>query len=154
MTINASRYLPIDEWFIPTGEIASVEGTPFDFREPHTIGERIGWDNVQLHNARGYDHNWCIDRKGEGIEWMCRVEDPVSGRWVEVLSDQPGLQVYSGNFFDGKEYGVSGKVLGFRNSLVLEAQQFPDAVNHPQFGDIILRPGETYTQTCIYRFGY
>ena len=154
MTIKASRYLPIDALFVPTGESAPVEGSPFDFREPHIIGERIGWDHEQLHNARGYDHNWCIDREGEGVELACRVEDPVSGRWVEVLSDQPGLQFYSGNFFEGKEKGANGNVLGFRSSLVLEAQQYPDAVNHPAFGNVILRPGETYTQTCIYRLGH
>ena len=153
MYIKASHYLPIDPLSIPTGEIASVEGTPFDFREPHTIGERIGWDNEQLRNARGYDHNWCIDREGDGVELVCRVEDPVSGRWVEVLSDQPGLQFYSGNFFLGKEKGANGNVLGFRSSLALETQQFPDAVNHPDFGNTILRPGSTYTHTCIYRFG-
>ena len=154
MFIKASRYLPIDKLFITTGEIASVEGTPFDFREPHTIGERIGWDNEQLRNARGYDHNWCIDKETDGVELMCRVEDPVSGRWVEVLSDQPGLQFYSGNFFDGKEKGANGNVLSFRSSLALEAQQYPGAVNHPEFGNVTLRPGEKYTQTCIYRFGY
>lgn len=153
MYINASHYLPIDPLSIPTGEIASVEGTPFDFREPHTIGERIACDNEQLRNAHGYDHNWCIDRKGDSVELMCRVEDPVSGRWVEVLSDQPGLQFYSGNFFFGKEKGANGNILGFRSSLVLEAQQYPDAVNHPEFGNVIIRPGEHYTQTCVYRFG-
>ena len=144
MQINASHYLPIDELSIPTGEIASVEGTPFDFREPHLIGERIGEDNEQLRNARGYDHNWCIDKTTDGVEPVCRVEDPVSGRYVEVLSDQPGLQFYSGNFFEGDE---------FRASLALETQKYPDAVNHPDFTPVILRPGETYTHTCVYRFG-
>ena len=144
LQINASHYLPIDAESIPTGEIAPVEGTPFDFREPHLIGERIGFENQQLINARGYDHNWCIDKKTDGVELVCRVEDPVSGRFIEVLSDQPGLQFYSGNFFTGAEY---------RTSLALETQKYPDAVNHPNFTDIILRPGETYTQTCIYRFG-
>ena len=153
MKINASHYIPIDEESIPTGEIASVEGTPFDFREPHLIGERIGFDDLQLRNARGYDHNWCIDKKTVGVEPVCEVWDPVSGRCVEVLSDQPGLQFYSGNFFDGSENGSNGKPLSFRSSLALETQQYPDAVNNPQFGDIILRPGETYTHTCIYRFG-
>ncbi|MBR4826672.1 MAG: galactose-1-epimerase [Bacteroidales bacterium] len=153
MYINASHYLPIDALSIPTGEIAPVEGTPFDFRTPHAIGQMIGADNQQLINARGYDHNWCLDKKGTGVELACRVEDPVSGRWVEVLTDQPGLQFYSGNFFEGKERGANGNVLGFRSSLALEAQQYPDAVNHPNFGNVILRPGEEYTQTCIYRFG-
>ena len=144
MTINASHYIPIDAESIPTGEIAPVEGTPFDFREPHFIGERIGFDDQQLINARGYDHNWCIDKTSDGVELVCRVEDPVSGRVIEVLSDQPGLQFYSGNFFTGDEY---------RTSLALETQKYPDAVNHPDFTPVILRPGEEYTHTCIYRFG-
>jgi aldose 1-epimerase len=153
MQINASRYIPIDEDSIPTGEIASVEDTPFDFREPHRIGERIGLDDEQLANARGYDHNWCIDKTTDGVEFVCRVSDPVSGRFVEVFSDQPGLQFYSGNFFDGGENGSNGRPLGFRSSLALETQKWPDAVNHPGFTPVILRPGQSYTHTCIYRFG-
>lgn len=152
MTIKASHYIPIDELSIPTGEIAPVEGTPFDFREPRLIGERIGEENVQLANGHGYDHNWCIDKTTDGIELVCRVHDPVSGRTVEVLSDQPGLQFYSGNFFLGKENGSNGKVLGFRSSLALETQKYPDSVNHDNFTPTILRPGEHYTHTCIYRF--
>ena len=153
MQINASHYIPIDAESIPTGEIAPVEGTPFDFREPHLIGERIGLENEQLTNARGYDHNWCIDKTTDGVEFVCRVWDPVSGRSVEVLSDQPGLQFYSGNFFDGTENGSNGKPLDFRSSLALEAQKWPDSVNHPGFTPVTLRPGEKYTHTCIYRFG-
>ena len=144
MQINASHYIPIDAESIPTGEIAPVEGTPFDFRKPHLIGERIDQPDQQLINARGYDHNWCIDKTTDGVEQVCCVYDPVSGRYVEVLSDQPGLQFYSGNFFTGDEY---------RFSLALETQKYPDAVNHPDFTPVILRPGETYTHTCIYRFG-
>ncbi|MBO4566732.1 MAG: galactose-1-epimerase [Bacteroidales bacterium] len=153
MYIKASRYLPIDAQSIPTGEIAPVEGTPFDFRTPCSIGQRIGEDDEQLRNAHGYDHNWCIDKETDGVELVCRVDDPVSGRWIEVLSDQPGLQFYSGNFFFGREKGANGNVLGFRSSLALETQAYPDAVNHPEFGNVILRPGEEYTHTCIYRFG-
>ena len=153
MQISASHYIPIDAESIPTGEIATVEGTPFDFREPHLIGERIGLEDQQLINARGYDHNWCIDKTTDGIELVCRVSDPVSGRFVEVLSDQPGLQFYSGNFFDGKENGSNGKPLGFRSSLALETQTWPDAMNYPDFTPVILRPGEQYTHTCIYCFG-
>ena len=152
MQIKASHYLPIDSLSIPTGEIASVEGTPFDFREPRRIGDRIGEDNEQLRNGNGYDHNWCIDKMSEFVEVACRVKDPVSGRTVELLSDQPGLQFYSGNFFDGKENGANGKPLGFRSSLALEAQKYPDAVNHDNFTPVLLHPGETYTQTCIYSF--
>lgn len=152
MWIKASRYLPIDAQSIPTGEIASVEGTPFDFRGVHTIGERIGEDNEQLRNAHGYDHNWCLDKEKEGVELVCRVHDPVSGRTVEVLTDQPGLQFYSGNFFAGAEKGKNGKVYGFRSSLALETQGWPDAVNHDNFPSVLLRPGEYYSHSCIYRF--
>lgn len=153
MEIKASDYLPIDALSIPTGEVRAVEGTPFDFREPHLIGERIGEDDNQLRNARGYDHNWCLDRSGDGVEFACRVSDPVSGRFVEVWTDQPGLQFYSGNFFNGGECGSNGNVLGFRSSLALEAQKYPDAVNNPHFTPVLLRPGEVYTQTTTYLFG-
>ena len=151
LTVNASAYTPVDSLSIPTGEITPVKGTPFDFRTPHTIGERIGEPHQQLIFGRGYDHNWCLD--GEGLRWACVVEDPVSGRTVKVLTDQPGLQFYSGNFFDGTENGKNGKPLGFRSSLALEAQGWPDAVNHANFPSILLKPGENYHSTTIYRFG-
>lgn len=154
MTINASHTTPVDSVLIPTGEIAPVEGTPFDFREPHTIGERIGADNAQLRNGGGYDHNWVIDRKTEsGVELAATVWEPASGRTVEVWSDQPGLQVYSGNFFDGKSMGKYGKPQRYRESLALETQKFPDSPNQDNFPSTVLRPGQTYTQTCIYKFG-
>ncbi len=153
MQIKASHYIPIDSLSIPTGEIAPVEGTPFDFRTPQLIGARINEDNLQLRNGHGYDHNWCIDKTTDGVESVCKVKDPVSGRTVEVLSDQPGLQFYSGNFFLGKEKGSNGKVLEFRSSLALETQKYPDSVNHDNFTPVLLNPGETYTHTCIYRFG-
>lgn len=142
MQIAASHYIPVDDLSIPTGEIAPVEGTPFDFRDPHQLGERIG---------PGYDHNWCLDAGG-GVQMACRMWDPLTGRCIEVLTDQPGLQVYSGNFFDGSENGSNGKPLGFRSSVALEAQYWPDAVNQPSFPSCILRPGETYKSTTVYRF--
>lgn len=154
LTINASHTTPVDSVLIPTGQIAPVEGTPFDFREPHAIGERIGADNQQLRNGGGYAHNWVIDRKTEsGIEQAATVWEPASGRTIEVLSDQPGLQVYSGNFFDGKSIGKYGKPQRYRESLALETQKFPDSPNHDNFPSTVLRPGETYTQVCIYKFG-
>lgn len=154
LTINASHTTPVDSVLIPTGQIAPVEGTPFDFREPHAIGERIGADNQQLRNGGGYDHNWVIDRKTKnGIEQAATVWEPASGRTIEVLSDQPGLQVYSGNFFDGKSIGKYGKPQRYRESLALETQKFPDSPNHDNFPSTVLRPGETYTQVCIYKFG-
>ena len=154
LTINASHTTPVDSVLIPTGQIAPVEGTPFDFREPHAIGERIGADNQQLRNGGGYDHNWVIDRKTpSGIEQAATVWEPASGRTIEVLSDQPGLQVYSGNFFDGTSIGKYGKPQRYRESLALETQKFPDSPNHDYFPSTVLRPGETYTQVCIYKFG-
>ena len=144
MWIKASAYLPIDGQGIPTGEIAPVEDTPFDFRRAHAIGQFIGEENEQLINARGYDHNWCLDRETDGMEKVCKVSDPVSGRFVEVITDQAGLQFYTGNFFEGPEY---------RGALVLEAQRYPDAVNHDNFPSPILRPGEEYSSSAIFRFG-
>ena len=155
LTVNASAYIPIDALSIPTGEIATVEGTPFDFREPHLIGERIGGQHPQLLNGHGYDHNWCLDGTPDccGLRSACLVEDPVSGRSIEVLTNQPGLQIYSGNFFNGSEPGKNGKPLTFRSSMALEAQGWPDAVNNPSFPSILLTPPDTYHSTTIYRFG-
>ena len=153
MYIKSSSFIPIDSLSIPTGEIADVTGTPFDFRTAHAIGEMIGEDNIQLKNARGYDHNWCIDRETENdVELMCTVYDPQTGRQVDVLSDQPGIQFYSGNFFNGKSCGKYGRPLGLRSSLALETQHYPDSPNNPQFPSVLIEPGQTYTQTCIYRF--
>lgn len=153
MTINASRTTPVDKYLIPVGGYADVTGTPFDFREPHTIGERINEENEQLANGGGYDHNWVLDRKTtSGIESAATVYEPSSGRFLEVLTDQPGLQFYSGNFFDGKSTGKYGRPLRYRESLALETQKFPDSPHHPEFPSTRLNPGEMYTHVCIYRF--
>lgn len=153
MTINASRTTPVDKYLIPVGGYADVAGTPFDFREPHTIGERINEENEQLANGGGYDHNWVLDRKTtSGIESAATVYEPSSGRFLEVLTDQPGLQFYSGNFFDGKSTGKYGRPLRYRESLALETQKFPDSPHHPEFPSTRLNPGEMYTHVCIYRF--
>ena len=153
MVINASHFIPIDEYSIPYGEIATVEGTPFDFRTTHTIGERIGENNEQLAHGAGYDHNFCIDRKSEkDVEFDASVYEPKSGRFLEVFSDQPGLQFYSGNFFNGTTCGKYGKPLRYRESIALETQHWPDSPHHPNFPSTLLEPGQTYTQTCIYRF--
>ena len=152
MTINAQVTTPVDEELIPTGETALVEGTPFDFREYHAIGERIDADNEQLRFGHGYDHNWVIDFL-PGASGLCEdasVYEPSSGRFLVVFSDQPGLQFYSGNFFgDGKTVDKYGHPIVFRGAFALETQKFPDAVHHPGFPDTILRPGETYTHTCL-----
>ena len=150
--INASRFLPVDSLGVPTGLIAPVEGTPMDFRTARAIGERIDEDFPQLACGHGYDHNWCLDRSGEGLELACTVYEPGSGRFLEVFTDQIGLQFYSGNFFDGNDFGKNGKPLLYRSSFVLETQRWPAACNCPSFPSTLLRPGETYTHTCVYRF--
>jgi len=155
MYIDAGHYTPIDSMSIPTGEIADVTGTPFDFREPHTIGQMINQQNQQLKNARGYDHNWCLDKDStdvDPVQLACTVYDKDCGRFIAVFTDQPGLQFYSGNFFDGTSKGKNGKPLAFRSSLVLEAQHYPDTPNHPNFPSITLNPGQTYRQTTVYQF--
>ena len=153
LVINASHTTPVDSHLIPTGEIADVTGTPFDFREPHAIGERIGADDVQLKNGNGYDHNWVLDRKSPGdIEFAASVYAPASGRFMEVFTDQPAMQFYSGNFFDGSVSGKYGKPMRHRESIALETQKYPDSPNHPEFPSTRLDPGQPYSHTCVYRF--
>ena len=154
MQIAASSYTPINEQSIPTGEIESVEGTPFDFRRGHAIGQFINEPNQQLQNGNGYDHNWCLDRKtADSLEFAVRVTDHMTGRYVEVFTDQPGLQFYSGNFFNGNDIGKNGNPLEYRCAFVLETQKWPDAVNHENFPSIILKAGEKYLHTAVYHFG-
>lgn len=154
LTINGHSITPVNEQLIPCDEVVAVDGTAFDFRKPHPIGERINADDVQLHAGHGYDHNWALDVDGSSaLSVNATVFDPVSGTFMEVLSDQPGLQFYSGNFFgDGKTVDKYGHAIVFRGALALETQKFPDSVHHPHFPNTILRPGETYRHTCAYRF--
>jgi aldose 1-epimerase len=150
-----SRYLTIvDEQLIPTGKFSGVKETPFDFREKHTIGERINADDEQLKNAKGYDQNWIIDKSDpKAYTWNATLTEPKSGRVMEVWSDQVGLQFYSGNFFNGKCNGKCGKPLAYREGLALETQYFPDAINHETLApQPILNAGEEYHQLCIYKF--
>lgn len=152
--INASKTTPVDPVLIPTGEIASVDATPFDFRTPKAIGTDLYVEDVQLANGAGYDHNWVLDRKSaDSLEIAASVYEPASGRYMEVWTDQPALQFYGGNFFDGTTCGKYGKALRYRESIALETQKFPDTPNHPDFPSTLLRPGETYSHVCIYRFG-
>lgn len=152
--INASRTTPVDEVLIPTGEIADVTGTPFDFREPKAIGRDINAEDGQLKNGAGYDHNWVLDRKTENeVELAASVYEPESGRYMEVWTDQPAMQFYGGNFFDGSTFGKYGRRLNYRESIALETQKYPDSPNQPHFPSTLLSPGEKYTHTCIYRFG-
>jgi len=152
--INASKTTPVDALLIPTGEIADVTGTPFDFREPKAIGQDVNVENEQLKNGAGYDHNWVLDRKSEsGLELAASVWEPASGRYMEVWTDQPALQFYGGNFFDGTTVGKYAKTLNYRESLALETQKYPDTPHHAHFPSTLLNPGEKYTHACVYKFG-
>ncbi len=153
LTINADYITPVDSLLIPTGELMPVEGTPFDFRKPTAIGARVDEANRQLKNSRGYDHNWVLNKKeANKVELVASVYEPTSGRLMEVLTDQPGLQFYGGNFFDGNGKGTNGCSFKYREGFAMETQKFPDSPNHPKFPSTRLNPGETYTQTCIYKF--
>ena len=153
LTIKADKVTPTDANLIPTGELLPVEGTPFDFREPHAIGERIDAEHEQLKNGKGYDLNWVIAREDNGqVETVATLYEPTSGRCMDVATDQVAIQFYSGNFFDGTYNGKYGKPLKFRESVALETQKHPDAINHDNFPSIILNPDEVYTQVCVYKF--
>jgi aldose 1-epimerase len=151
--INASRFTPVDANLIPTGELKAVSGTPFDFRTPHAIGERINDNDEQLRNAKGYDHNYVIDRKsGEELEQAATVEDPASGRVLQVLTTEPGVQFYSGNFLSPAIVGKQGHVYDQRSGFSLETQHFPDSPNHPNFPSTILKPGSQYHSITVFKF--
>jgi aldose 1-epimerase len=149
LVLRAPAFTPVDSVMIPTGEIRPVAGTPFDFNTPHKIGERIGDDDEQLILGKGYDHNYVLDNKEE-VD--VTVYEPVSGRVLEVITDQPGMQLYTGNFLDGKNIGHGGKALNFRSGFCLESGHYPDSPNHPEFPTTVLNPGETLKTTTIYRF--
>lgn len=149
LLIGASAFTPVDPTLIPTGEIRSVEGTPFDFLTAHTIGERINDDYEQLKLGNGYDHNFVLDNPG-GV--VAEAYDPVSGRVLHVITDQPGLQLYSGNFLDGTQVGHGGKVYNFRSGFCFETQHFPDSPNHPEFPSVIITPEEPLLTSTIYAF--
>ncbi len=153
LTIKADHITPTDAGLIPTGELMPVEGTPFDFREPHPIGERIGVQHEQLINGGGYDQNWVLSREDNGqVMTIASVYEPTTGRAMDVATDQVALQFYSGNFFNGSYDGKYGKAIKYRESLALETQKYPDAVNHPSFPSTVLNPDEVYTHVCIYKF--
>ena len=152
LTIAAKRYTPVDAGLIPTGELAPVAGTPFDFTSAHAIGERLGVADPQLKAGRGYDHNFVLDKVDGALSLAATMHEPATGRTLEVFTTEPGLQFYSGNFLDGKLVGKSGRPYVSRGAFCLETQHFPDAINHPAFPSIVLRPGQTYQSTTIYRF--
>lgn len=154
LSIPAEHYLPTDERSIPTGELRPVAGTPFDFRRPATIGARVrDGSDEQIVFGRGYDHNWVIGgKRAPEPRLMARLEHPGSGRVMELLSNQPGLQFYSGNFLDGTLAGKSARLYRMGDAVALEPQMFPDTPNQPEFGSVRLDPGETYRNLIVWRF--
>jgi len=152
VTINANRYTPIDTTSIPLGPLAPVAGTPFDFRRPHTIGERINANNVQIKNGAGYDHNFVLNHSGNSLIQSAQVYSPLTGIELTEFTTEPGMQLYTGNFLNGKNVGKGGKAYQRRSGFCLEAQHYPDSPNHPRFPTTTLRPGHTYRQTTIYKF--
>jgi aldose 1-epimerase len=152
LTIDADRYTPADETLIPSGVLAPVAGTPLDFLAPHALGERI----EQLKpNPGGYDHNFVLNKTGGKRPVLAaRATDPQSGRTLEVLTTEPGIQLYTGNFLDGSLRGATGMVYGKHSGFCLETQHFPDAINHPEFPSVVLRPGEKFHSRTLFRFGW
>jgi aldose 1-epimerase len=150
VTIHASRFTPVDSALIPTGELKPVDGTPFDFRKPTPVGARIDADDAQIKLGHGYDHNWVLDSGGKKLALAAEVYDSGSGRVLKVLTDQPGIQFYTGNFLDGTITGRGGKTYTRRSALCLETQHFPDSPNHPDFPTTELKPGGRYHTVTIY----
>ena len=154
LQLDASRYTPVDSTLIPTGELASVGDTPFDFRTPTTIGARIGNRDEQIQFGGGYDHNFVLDDRGNGEpRHAARVVEPTTGRTLDVYTDQPGIQFYTGNFLDGSIRGKAGRTYARRFGFCLETQHFPDSPNQPAFPSTILRPAERYQSRTVFRFG-
>ena len=152
MMINADKFTPITELVIPTGELKPVAGTPMDFTKPTVIGKRINEKYDQLDFGKGYDHNWVINKKEGELGLAAVYYDPSTGRQMEVLTTQPGVQFYSGNWLNGSPKGKGGKAYPQRSALCLETQNFPDSPNHSNFPSTLLKPGEVYKHICIYKF--
>jgi len=152
LQIDADRFTPVDKTVIPTGELKSVANTPFDFRKPTAIGARIDAADEQIQFGRGYSHNWVINKKPGELARMASVYEPESGRVLEVSSTEPGLLLYTGNFLDGTQPAKGGSTYALRTGFCLEPEHFPDAPNQPQFPSTVLKPGQTYKNTIIYRF--
>ncbi len=152
LMIDADKFTPIDDEWIPTGELRSVEGTPMDFTQPTAVGERINEDYKQLENGHGYDHNYVLNSGGGQMAMAGTVYEPMTGILVKVYTDQPGVQFYSGNFLDGSLVGKNGIVYEHRYGICLETQHFPDSPNHPNFPSTVLRPGEEYKTTTVFEF--
>jgi aldose 1-epimerase len=153
LLLHALKFTPVDSTLIPTGELRAVRGTPFDFTKATAIGARINQDDEQLRFGKGYDHNWVLDRAEKGsLQLAAEVFEPTSGRVLEVLTTEPGIQFYSGNFLDGKVHGKGGQFYGHRTGFCLETQHFPDSPNHANFPSTVLKPGQAYRSTTVFRF--
>lgn len=152
MAIDADRFTPISDALIPTGELRSVAGTPLDFRQATEIGARIGEDDEQLRFGNGYDHNWVLNHGGGWLARAAQVYEPGSGRAMDVYTTEPGIQFYTGNFLDGSLTGKGGTVYHQRTGFCLETQRFPDSPNQPGFPSCVLRPGDTYQHTTVFKF--
>jgi len=156
LQINADRFNAVDETLIPTGELMPVANTPFDYRTIKSINKDFGGDHPQFKIANGIDHNFILNeqpKNNEGLVFAAKVIEPASGRTLEVFTDEPGVQIYSGNFFDGSTVGKKGKTYDFRASICLETQHFPDSPNQKDFPSTVLEPGQEYQSTTVYRFG-
>ena len=152
--INADNFTPVDSTYMTTGEIVTVKGTPMDFTTPKVVGADIAkTDYVQIKNGNGYDHNWVLNTAGDVTKQAAKVVSPISGISLEVYTNEPGIQVYTGNFLDGKVKGKKGIVYKQRTGICLETQHYPDSPNKPQWPSVILEPGKVYKSTCIYKFG-
>ena len=150
--INASNFTPVDSTFMTTGEIAPVEGTPMDFRKAKLVGKDINADYDQLHNGKGYDHNWVLDTKGDDTVLAAELYCPETGISLKQYTDEPGVQIYAGNFLDGTVTGKKGVVYNFRRAICLETQKYPDTPNKPDWPSATLKPGEKYTSHCVFAF--
>jgi len=154
LTLHAQEFTPVDATLIPNGELRAVAGTSFDFTKPATIGARINQSDEQLKFGKGYDHNWALEKnKNADLRKGAEVFEPVSGRVLDVLTTEPGIQFYSGNFLDGTVQGKDGKAYAYRTGFCLETQHFPDSPNHKNFPSTLLKAGQSYRSSTIYSFG-
>ncbi len=152
--INADKYTPVDSTFIPTGKILPVKGTPMDFTAQKPVGQDIeNYQFEQLKNGNGYDHNWVLNTNGDINQLAAKLTSPTSGITLNVYTNEPGIQVYTGNFLDGTVKGKKGIVYNQRASVCLETQHYPDSPNHPEWPSVVLEPGQTYNSQCIFKFG-
>ena len=151
LILNSDSYLPVDKTLIPTGEFRDVTNTPFDFRTPKIIGQQINEEDLQLKNGFGYDHCWVLNEQDKGVRFVASAFEPQSRRYLEVFSDEPGIQFYSGNFLDGTLPSKNNGSYGFRSGFCLETQHFPDSPNHKNFPSVILRPEEEYNSQTIFK---